>query len=1545
MQDTNRALCLVWCIIGEVESVLSILKNHFRHTPSHLENFQLSPNRLVKKLRNLRKKLRTCVSAFEAGETGTIDRVEIIRPFLDVIRSNETAGEVTNVALQSVVSLMQFGLFEIGKKEAKVRAQIPQSLFLLVESVAGCRFEMTDASFDERVLFNVLLCLKMATTSPLGQYLDDQSFWISFEVIFRMSQETRRSKILKLAAVSALVSIVHTIFSGFNEAIRREKMGFKGKDVAKSVHFFYDENIEVEKNISSKNEDTSSKSLDVSLDRSFGLPVILKLLNFLVSTLDPNGVSPIVRKLIAGEVDHSKIQKIGLRLLNIALCDCGLALSRFKPAVMLIGNDLCKYLIQTMLVAPNFLYSSLQIFRTLVIYLRVNLKTQIEAVFNAVYLRALSGSIKSRESIEIVLESLSDLGSIPTLWTELYINFDCDPRCTNVLENLCKFLSKNTFPIFIRVEKLHVLGYTQLLSLKCLIHGLKFIATRSENVNTVATDNSFSGSRESSDIEQMLRKARKQKELIGRIVGPFNAKPKHAVKLLEDAGLISNNMSEVARATIVSDFLRYTPLLKKAAVGQYLASGDDTFSHAVRSKYIDTFNLCNRPMLTALRTFLEAFRLPGEAQQIDRLLQAFANETYTKSSDAPLMATADVAYLLSFSIIMLNTDLHNPNIKAENKMSLGDFVKQNKNYGSEVSAGVDLPFEFLVNIYNSIKTNEIRKFEDGDDGGLLSLVTDNLWSDIISRGQNDIKTPAISGIKTYIQLRHANSKDAPMTKTNANFYDTDVYCLIWSSTISALSVTFDTVNEGKIMELALDGFILNAKIAATYQLCPIFDNIVGTLLRFSTWIDENPLASKYCTEDVGVSRSAYNVHRFCDAAINQFGANHKAQMATVAVFGLVRKFGSCLRTAWKSVLHCILQIKVVGLLPRELTEIFPDGISTERSEKHFESLARKVIQLDEAKASVDKNSSIFSWIFGSTGDRPKIITKTPHASKCIRVLEDILKDDLNEGTSITEDDRKGIPDADSEGILKAARCIKSCYLVDVLSDTKLLGNDSLLQLLEMLMLISVESLVSDNNEYADTKGADTNDNMKALKVSVGLQEDVHTLGSLPRESICFCIYWITQIVLDNRDRLQLTLNRVLSFLSQILLSEDKPNSITNMAGRGLLRLVVRLSHKSKLIDTLLHSLLIFTTIPTYPRMDLNEKRMTVTPIVGNALAGFVGTAVATLVKLNAANITAPIAWRDLFAILNTCAKYEVSCRDGFAALSFLLLDPHMRACVPLTVTSTVVAYASSSHGDSQRKADQNVSSSTFYSTDAIDLLYSLHERVGPLIERFSPGNRSNVEHDFHQNVQTSTTFDAWADCWRPVLTSMATCLDDDRENVSLHALCVMEKSLSDCHGSNMSAGQWKKIFTQLLFPILAKFLEGQTLRVKFRDMPQLDEKTAHQIDSICSVQNINVIVSVIKMVAKVFLFRLEVLSNLSEFDSLWLNLLQFLQRFLIYGREVQALALCETILEIIKNIVLVMQKMRLFDVDTDDEQLWHLTSKALSDFCSEEYLQKLNILI
>lgn len=49
--------------------------------------------------------------------------------------------------------------------------------------------------------------------------------------------------------------------------------------------------------------------------------------------------------------------------------------------------------------------------------------------------------------------------------------------------------------------------------------------------------------------------------------------------------------------------------------------------------------------------------------------------------------TEDTVFLLAFAIIMLNTDLHSPNVKPERKMKLQDFVKNLRGMGS----GVNLP--------------------------------------------------------------------------------------------------------------------------------------------------------------------------------------------------------------------------------------------------------------------------------------------------------------------------------------------------------------------------------------------------------------------------------------------------------------------------------------------------------------------------------------------------------------------------------------------------------------------------------------------------------------------------------------------------------------------------------------------------------------------------------------------------------------------------------------------------------------------------------------
>jgi Sec7-like guanine-nucleotide exchange factor len=41
--------------------------------------------------------------------------------------------------------------------------------------------------------------------------------------------------------------------------------------------------------------------------------------------------------------------------------------------------------------------------------------------------------------------------------------------------------------------------------------------------------------------------------------------------------------------------------------------------------YVDQVDLSNKDIVTALRLFVEAFRLPGEAQKIDRLMEKFAS--------------------------------------------------------------------------------------------------------------------------------------------------------------------------------------------------------------------------------------------------------------------------------------------------------------------------------------------------------------------------------------------------------------------------------------------------------------------------------------------------------------------------------------------------------------------------------------------------------------------------------------------------------------------------------------------------------------------------------------------------------------------------------------------------------------------------------------------------------------------------------------------------------------------------------------------------------
>ena len=67
-----------------------------------------------------------------------------------------------------------------------------------------------------------------------------------------------------------------------------------------------------------------------------------------------------------------------------------------------------------------------------------------------------------------------------------------------------------------------------------------------------------------------------------------------------------------------------------------------------------------------------------------------------------IFASADTAYVLAYSIIMLTTDLHSPQVKT--KMTREQYVKMNRGINDQK----DLPEEYLSKIYHEISEHEIK---------------------------------------------------------------------------------------------------------------------------------------------------------------------------------------------------------------------------------------------------------------------------------------------------------------------------------------------------------------------------------------------------------------------------------------------------------------------------------------------------------------------------------------------------------------------------------------------------------------------------------------------------------------------------------------------------------------------------------------------------------------------------------------------------------------------------------------------------------------------
>lgn len=106
-------------------------------------------------------------------------------------------------------------------------------------------------------------------------------------------------------------------------------------------------------------------------------------------------------------------------------------------------------------------------------------------------------------------------------------------------------------------------------------------------------------------------------------------------------------------------------------IGTALSQSADEFFRIGLRKYMRQFALYDDPLDMALRKFLMEADLPKETQQIDRVLQAFADRYH--ECNPHIFSSADQAYFFAFSLLILHTDVFNRNNKR--KMQKPDYVR------------------------------------------------------------------------------------------------------------------------------------------------------------------------------------------------------------------------------------------------------------------------------------------------------------------------------------------------------------------------------------------------------------------------------------------------------------------------------------------------------------------------------------------------------------------------------------------------------------------------------------------------------------------------------------------------------------------------------------------------------------------------------------------------------------------------------------------------------------------------------------------------------
>lgn len=332
------------------------------------------------------------------------------------------------------------------------------------------------------------------------------------------------------------------------------------------------------------------------------------------------------------------------------------------------------------------------------------------------------------------------------------------------------------------------------------------------------------------DDPEHLEKEKARKTALDHAIRAFNFKPKRGMKLLLEGGFIpSDSPRDIARFLLTED------RLDKAQIGEYMGEGDAK-NIEIMHAFVDLMNFSKMRFVDALRQFLQSFRLPGEAQKIDRFMLQFASRYLAGNPNA--FASSDTAYVLAYSVILLNTDLHSS--KIARRMTRPDFIKNNRG----INDNADLPDEYLIGIYDQIEKNEIvlkseRESEaaktaaPAQTGGLASVFTSarGAQRDAFVQQSEQIALRSEQLFKDLFrnQRKNAAKSGIKFIPATSSRHVGPMFDVTWMSYFSALSNEMQNAHNLEVVKLCLEGMKLATKIACFFDLATPREAFVSVL--------------------------------------------------------------------------------------------------------------------------------------------------------------------------------------------------------------------------------------------------------------------------------------------------------------------------------------------------------------------------------------------------------------------------------------------------------------------------------------------------------------------------------------------------------------------------------------------------------------------------------------------------------------------------------------------------------------------------------------------